>query len=149
MGVARYGLCYGDLLASEVHIFGYEVDDLDYIIEDGLPEPTYCDGALPGTKIIVLLSLGGNLEAEHGHNDTVHFYGDTDSAGGIENIRYGEGHNRKEGSGQRCNGLIEAAPKGKGQIFCASTCEWINGLKLRNVHTEIIIRNMIGRFTGA
>lgn len=140
-------LCYGDVFGSEAHIFGYEVDGLDYIIEDGLPEPTYRDGALPGTEIIAM-GLAGNSEQDHGHKGTVHFYGAFDDAVGIANIRYGEGHDRKEGSGKRGNGMIVAVPKGKGQIFCAGTCEWVNGLKLRDVHTEIITRNVLDRFTS-
>ena len=33
------GLYYGDLLGADSHVFGYEVDGLDHVIRNGLPEP--------------------------------------------------------------------------------------------------------------
>ena len=37
---AGTGLYYGDVLGADSHVFGYEVDGLDYVIRNGLPEPT-------------------------------------------------------------------------------------------------------------
>ena len=34
------GLYYGDMLGADSHIFGYEVDGLDHVIRNGLPEAT-------------------------------------------------------------------------------------------------------------
>ena len=44
-------------------IFGYELDGLDYEIKQGIPEPTYQDGALPNTEIIAI-GLAGNYEPD-------------------------------------------------------------------------------------
>jgi hypothetical protein len=37
---AGTGLYYGDLLGADSHIYGYEVDGLDFEIRYGLPYPT-------------------------------------------------------------------------------------------------------------
>ncbi|MIL09967.1 hypothetical protein BZU93_29350, partial [Salmonella enterica subsp. enterica] len=51
---AGAGLYYGDQLGSEGHAFGYEVDGLDYIIRNGLPEPDPASGAPEGLQILAL-----------------------------------------------------------------------------------------------
>ncbi len=51
---AGTGLYYGDLLGAETHIFGYEVDGLDYVIRNGLPEATGVEGAPEGIEILAL-----------------------------------------------------------------------------------------------
>ena len=48
------GLYYGDLLGAEGHAFGYEVDGLDYVIRNGLPEPSETSGAPTGLGILAL-----------------------------------------------------------------------------------------------
>ena len=45
------------------------------------------------------------------------------------------------------NGVIVSATKGNGEIFCAGTCEWVNGLKMQEPSVEHITHNVLGRFT--
>ena len=51
---AGTGLYYGDVLGGESHVFGYEVDGLDYVIRNGLPEPTPDAGAPDGLQVLAL-----------------------------------------------------------------------------------------------
>ncbi len=55
---AETGLCYGDLLGADGHVFGYEVDGLDYVVRGGLPEPGRDERrasglADPGTRHVI------------------------------------------------------------------------------------------------
>ena len=46
---AETGLFYGDVLGAESHVYGYEVDGLDYEIRNGRPHPTATSGAPAGS----------------------------------------------------------------------------------------------------
>ena len=143
-------LCYGDQFGGEARIFGYEVDGLDYVIRDGVPEPTYKDGAIPETEIIAM-GLAGNVEVDHENKGSVLFYGSAgcDLAGMSESaeLRYGEDNDNTRAAAARGNGMMISCQRGKGQIFSAGTCEWVAGLKLNDTDTTIITRNVLERFT--
>ena len=102
-------LCYGDQFGGEEKIFGYEVDGLDYVIRDGLPEPTYRDGALPGTEIIAM-GLAANVELDHGNKGSVLFYGnggcDLEAMDEWAEFRYGEVSDKTRAAAARGNGMI-------------------------------------------
>ena len=141
-------LCYGDQFGGEARIFGYELDGLDYVIEDGVPEPTYKDGALPGTEIIAM-GLAANVEVNHGNKGSVLYY--TSVVGSeimdeFAELRYGEVNEKKRAAAARGSGMVITCQKGKGQIFNAGTCEWVAGLKLNNADTVQITRNVLSKF---
>jgi hypothetical protein len=138
-------LYYGDDFGSEAKIFGYEVDGLDFTFRDGLPYPTYRDGARPGTEILAM-ALASNREAEHGNRGSVFYYGD-DSAG-LAAYRYGATNEETSANAARASGMIVCVQHGKGTVFHAGTCEWVAGLKARDFYTETVTRNVLNRFTG-
>ena len=141
-------LCYGDQFGEASKVFGYEVDGLDYVIKDGLPEPTYTDGAIPATEIIAM-GLAGNLEKDHGHRDTVLYYSSScEYLKDIAFCRYGDMSEESIDKTTRGSGMIVSCKKGKGEIFNAGTCEWVAGLIDHDPHTEIITRNVLNRFIG-
>ncbi len=74
---AGTGLYYGDLLGADSHVYGYEVDGLDYEIRYGLPYPTATSGAPDGLEI---LALGMASQVEEGDFVAVEdqFFGDED-----------------------------------------------------------------------
>ena len=58
---AGTGLYYGDVLGADSHVFGYEVDGLDHVIRNGLPEADAATGGAPdGLQILAvgMASLG-------------------------------------------------------------------------------------------
>ena len=81
-------LGYGDLLGSRARIFGYEVDGLDYRIEDGLPvaiqKPT-----LPENLEILALGLARMREDAFNASAGTLFVGD-DDARFMADLIYGE-----------------------------------------------------------
>lgn len=46
------------------------------------------------------------------------------------------------------SGMVASFEKGKGEVFCAGTCEWVAGLIRRDDFTELITKNVLDRFTG-
>lgn len=139
-------LCYGDQFGGEANIFGYEVDGLDYVIKDGLPEPTYKDGAIAGTDIIAM-GLAGNLEADHGHQGTTLYYAAScTDLEGFAHCRYGDTSEASLDKASRGSGMIVNCQKGEGEIFNAGSCEWVSGLIEKDPYTEIITRNVLNRF---
>lgn len=137
-------LCYGDQFGSEANIFGYEVDGLDYVLRDGVPEPTYQDGAIKGTQILAM-GLAGNAEINHGNKGTVRYYG-SDETRHIAKTRYGELTSYTEAAAARGSGMVVLCPRGKGQIFNAGSCEWVSGLKQADPYTQMITCNVLNRF---
>ena len=138
-------LCYGDQFGSNAKIFGYEVDGLDYVIRDGVPEPTYRDGAIADTQILAM-GLAGNAELDHGNKGTVRYYG-SDEIPQIARTRYGEVTGRTKAAAARGSGMIVLCSRGKGQLFNAGSCEWVSGLKQADIYTQTITHNVLNRFT--
>ena len=144
-------LCYGDQFGNEANIFGYEVDGLDYEIKDGVPEPTYRDGAIPDTQIIAM-GLAGNYEPDRHHQGTVLYYAAMSGGEGLNDlavIRHGELNDDTRSAAARGNGMIISVAKGQGQLFNAGSCEWVAGLIHHDRDTETITRNVLNRFTGS
>ena len=137
-------LCYGDDFGGGARIFGYEVDGLDYTIENRVPVPTGADGALPGTEIIAM-GLASLDEPDHGHKGTVRFYGEPTPA--LAPMLFGPDASPDQlASLNRGNGVVVSAPKGDGEIFCAGATEWVNGLKTGDPIVERITHNVLQRF---
>lgn len=61
---ANVHIGYGDVLGASSRIFGYEVDGLEHIIQDGLPFPAGKDANLDGL-VTLGVGLGTNEEADH------------------------------------------------------------------------------------
>lgn len=140
-------LCFGDQFGGEAKIFGYEVDGLDYQMDNGLPEPTEKDGpTIPDTQILAI-GLGGNWEVDHGNKGTLRYYsGSNMDVSGMAQVRYGEVTEQTLAAAGRGNGMIVSCNKGSGQIFNAGTCEWVAGLQLKDTETDIITRNVLDHF---
>ncbi len=140
------GLYYGDVLGAESHIFGYEVDGLDYEIRGGLPYPTTTAGAPEGLEIIAL-GMASLVEESADVPIVDQFLKDEDaiftadtlyhdrSAAGVERVKRG-------------SGMIVNFPKGKGEVFHAGSCEWVAGLLRRDPMVEMVTANVLNRYLG-
>ncbi|WFU51669.1 N,N-dimethylformamidase beta subunit family domain-containing protein [Sinorhizobium terangae] len=127
---AKTGLFYGDVLGDESHIFGYEVDGLDYELRNGLPYPSPTSGAPDGLEILAV-GMATKLEenADLASGDYV-WYGDASMPN-----KYG-------------NGMIVNFKRGKGEVFHAGVSEWVAGLLRRDPMVEIVTRNVLNRYLG-
>ncbi len=135
---------YGDVLGASSRIFGYEVDGLDYIIEDGLPFPVGKDAELAGLTILGV-GLGTNEEADHGVWGETLYIGKTDAMWKAYAL-YGEVTPETVDKSLRGNGMMIHWPRGKGEIFTAATCEWVMGLTRGDMQVEQVTRNVLDRF---
>lgn len=140
---ANTGLFYGDVLGAESHIFGYEVDGLDYEIRDGLPYPTATSKAPEGTEILAIgmaaqVEWTADMAAENSDlYDEIH-----------ENAKmlFGEANNDNVKKLQRGNGMIVSFCRGRGQVFHAGSCEWVAGLLREDPMVEQVTRNVLNRY---
>lgn len=131
-------LYYGDVVGSRpTSIVAFEVDGLDYTFRNGLPEPTYLDGALKTTEI---LAMTPTIKGEEDHSggqrmingpigEFIHLTGSFESYCSymydeITKFKDGEGLRSKYGSS-----MIVTMTRGKGMVFDAGTSSWINGLE--------------------
>ena len=144
--LAGSGLGYGDVLGARSLIFGYEVDGLDYRMEDGLPLPTGRDGAAEEIEIVGM-GLATNQEADHGVWGETLYIGSADAEFKAR-AKYGDITPETLDASQRGNGVMISWQKGGGEIFTAATCEWVMGLTRHDLQVERITRNVLDRFAG-
>jgi len=138
------GLYYGDLLGAESHVFGYEVDGLDHLIRNGLPEATGAEGAPDGIEILAV-GLSSLIEENRDVPAADQFLTDADarfaaqtlvgdeSPAGVERVKRG-------------NGMIVNFRRGRGEVFHAGSCEWVAGLLRRDPLVERVTRNVLDRY---
>ena len=138
------GLYYGDLLGADSHVFGYEVDGLDHVIRNGLPEATGAEGAPEGIEILAV-GLSSLIEENRDLPVADQFLTDADarfaaqtlvgddSPAGVERVKRG-------------NGMIVNFRRGRGEVFHAGSCEWVAGLLRRDPLVERVTRNVIERY---
>ena len=137
-------LYYGDILGARARIFGYEVDGLDYTFRDGLPYPTFVDGAPEGVEIIAM-GLAFNREIMHGRRGEATYYHDTTPQ--FARLRYGRDTPENRDRASRGSGMIVVFRKGAGEVFHAGSCEWVAGLLAGDGATQQVTRNVLNRFT--
>jgi hypothetical protein len=143
---AGTGLCYGDLLGAEGHAFGYEVDGLDYIIRNGLPEPAATSGAPPALQILALGMSSLKEERLDGPLDD-RFLSD-DDAKYVAQIRLGESSAAAVDRVKRGAGMIVNFLRGRGEVFHAGSCEWVAALLRRDAMVERVTANVLARYLG-
>lgn len=141
---AGTGLYYGDQLGVDSHVYGYEVDGLDYIVRNGLPEATPDSGAPEGLQILArgLSSLkeeSADVPAEH------RFMGDAD-ARFVARLRFGSDDAEYVERVKRGCGMIVNFPMGKGEVFHAGSCEWIAGLLKEDPMVEKVTMNVLNKY---
>jgi hypothetical protein len=139
-------LYYGDVFGAEAHIFGYEVDGLDYTFRDGLPYPTSKDGAPDGIDILAM-SPAVMFEEPHEGEGFRYYAGDSDQRFRAR-IHEGSESDVAMARHRYGAGMMVSMPKGKGEVFTAGSCEWVMGLSRNDTFTQAITRNVLMRFTS-
>jgi len=143
---AGTGLSYGDLLGAEGHAFGYEVDGLDYIIREGLPEPSETSSAPAGLQI---LALGLSSLKEEGLNAPLDDrFLSADDAKYVAEIRLGSASDAAVERVKRGAGMIVNFSRGRGEVFHAGSCEWVAALLRRDLMVERVTQNVLARYLG-
>jgi len=143
---AGTGLCYGDLLGASGHAFGYEVDGLDYIIREGLPEPTATSAAPAGLQI---LALGmSSLREERSSVPLDDRFLSDDDAKYVAEMRLGDSSEAAVDRVKRGAGMIVNFARGRGEVFHAGSCEWVAALLRRDPMVERVTGNVLARYLG-
>jgi hypothetical protein len=139
----KTGLGYSDMFGDEASIFGFEMDGLEYTFEDGLPVPTYSDGAPAGTSILAMgwATLAENALPEH---ESFLVLGDGDAQFRKQLLGPGD---TQLGRHSRGSGMFVHFERGAGEVITIGTCEWVNGLIGRDFYTEQITANILDRFS--
>ncbi len=134
------GLGYGDVLGASARIFGYEVDGVDYGMKHGLPFAEGC--GLQGALEIVGLSPATTLSHHTSPADRDLFIGHLD-AEDTARVIYGAVNEATLGRASRGNGCMAEYRRGKGAVFNAGSCEWVNGLIMAEPAVERVTRNVL------
>jgi len=144
---AGTGLYYGDVLGGDSHIFGYEVDGLDYVVRGGLAYPSGVEAVPEGLEI---LALGLSTLAEEGEMVRAGevFIGLEDAAFAARTLE-GRADPAAIDRVKRGAGMIVCFRRGKGEVFHAGSCEWVAGLIRRDPAVMQVTRNVLERFLGA
>ncbi|MGH6717853.1 MAG: N,N-dimethylformamidase beta subunit family domain-containing protein, partial [Alphaproteobacteria bacterium] len=137
-------LHYGDMFGAEAGIVGYEVDGVDFTFKDGLPYPTFADGA-PATLEILAMAPATMGEVDHGHWGSDLGIGASDALFKAM-VLYGDTSAAAIDRAMRGAGMVAAFRHGKGEVFNAATCEWVKGLMRGCAATCRVTRNVLDRF---
>lgn len=141
---AGTGIFYGDLLGADSHIYGYEVDGLDYEIRHGRPHPTATSGAPEGLEILAL-GMASSVEESDVLAPEDQFFGDEDGRFIAETL-YGDASDENLEKVRYTNGMIVNFRKGDGEVFHAGTCEWVAGLLRQDAMVEKVTKNVLDRY---
>jgi hypothetical protein len=144
---AGAGLYYGDQLGAESHVFGYEVDGLEYLVEGGLPRPTGAEGAPEGVEVLAM-GLSSLIEESADVPREDQFLTDADARFVARTLIGDDGPEAVERIKRGC-GMIVAFPRGRGEVFHAGSCEWVAGLLRRDPQIERVTRNVLDRYLTA
>lgn len=143
---AGTGIYYGDLLGADSHVYGYEVDGLDFEIRGGLPYPTSDSGAPDGLQV---LAVGMASQVEESADIPIEdqFLTDEDGRFSAETL-FGDRSDASLEKVKRGNGMIVNFPRGKGEVFHAGSCEWVAGLLRQDPMVERVTQNVLDRYLG-
>ncbi len=139
--LAGTGLGYGDVLGGAAKVFGYEVDGVEYVIENGLPRAA--DAGLAGRLEIIGLSPATTLARSTGIEDADEFIGDADAVDLALRV-YGGASVGNVAKASRGNGAMAVYSLGLGSVFNAGSCEWVAGLIAGDRVVERVTRNVVG-----
>ena len=137
-------LGYGDVIGDESRVFGYEVDGLEYRIENGLPY-ALPKPDLPQDLSILAMGLARLREIQTGASTDALFVGD-DDARFIARTLYGAEDEATLARVNRGSGMMVSFSRGKGEVFNAGTTEWIAGLIHHDKAVVQLTRNVLNRF---
>jgi hypothetical protein len=143
---AGTGIYYGDLLGGASHVFGYEVDGLDYVIRNGLPEPGGEDAYPDGLQILAL-GMTSLVEESADIGPENRFLSDEDGRFAAE-VLYGSPSDENLEKVKRGCGMIVNFPKGRGEVFHVGSTEWIAGLIRDDAMVDRVTRNILDRYLG-
>ena len=141
---AGTGLYYGDVLGADAQVFGYEVDGVDYIIRNGVPEPTGEGGAPEGMEVLAL-GLSSLIEENADIPAEDQFLTDADARFAAETLVGATDATAIDRVKRGC-GMIVNFRRGEGEVFHAGSCEWVAGLLRQDPMVARVTANVLDRY---
>ena len=141
--LAGTGLGYGDVLGAGSRVFGYEVDGMEYLIRNGLPEVVPEAPTAVATEVVAL-SPATTVEAGLADDGEPRFIADEDARMVAEAL-YGEASTVNVERVSRGVGMMAEYRRGKGRVFNAGSCEWVAGLIAGDAQVERVTANVLAR----
>lgn len=137
-------LYYGDMFGAEPsRILAFEVDGVDYTFRNGLPYPTYKDGAPQSLEILAMAPAvrGEPMPPRHG-NFRMNPMTDI-PAKSVWPIFY----DIPEECLEYGAAMMSVMTSGSGQVFNSGCCNWVTGLLREDKMVMTITKNVLDRFT--
>ena len=141
-------LYYGDVIGGSVPVIGSEVDGVEYTFRYGLPYPTGEDGAPMDLEILALAPAIAGEETDHGHAPETYFIGapEIDAKQYVETLGLEVTEENLDKFVRGC-AAITSMRKGKGEVFCVGTLQWVHGLTQREPFVETITRTVVKKLS--
>lgn len=145
--LADTDLGYGDVFgAAPVCVAAFEVDGADFTMHRGLPVATGSDGAPDNLEIVAMApATRGEIDRWSG---TVPLGAPVAEWSGLVEAMFGQDVPDRFQGENYGSGMIASFTRGDGEVFCAGTTEWVNGLRLRDPYTEAITHTVLRRYAG-
>ena len=136
-------LFYGDVVAPELPILGYENDGCRFEFGgDGLPKPIAALGVPENLEIIALAPCAFGEQPDNGYPPLI----PPDKLDVCARIVYGDSSREAQARMLRGHAAMASFTRGKGEVFNCGTTEWAHALKAKNPFIERITRNVLRRF---
>ncbi len=147
-------LYYGDVFGrAPINIFGFEVDGLDYRVENGLPHPTGLDHPPEGIQIIAMaLSAFGEVDRWNGTVMLNSAFNPNSKRKRNLSDYFKAGARPQEPGAETIGtvgvGMIACFEREKGSVFNAGSPTWVRGLEMGDFFTQQITKNVLDRFAA-
>ena len=115
-----------------------------HVVRDGLAYASGLDDVPEGLEILAL-GLATSVERGSGPNGEPPFIG-LDDARFVAETLYGEATPENVARTERGVGMVVSFRKGRGQVFHAGSCEWVNGLIHNDSTVTRVTKNVLDRF---
>lgn len=141
--LADTDLRYGDLIgAAPARVASFELDGADYTFRHGLPYATGIDGAPLDLEIIAMAPATLGERSRPGQASSAPL----EEVQGLEAIAPAVYATETDQPREYGSGMIASFRRGRGEVFCAGACHWVNGLIVGDEAVATITRNVLNRF---
>ncbi|WP_372437892.1 N,N-dimethylformamidase beta subunit family domain-containing protein [Pseudomonas chlororaphis subsp. aureofaciens] len=138
-------LYYGDVFGgAPVCIAAFELDGVEYGFRKGIPYATGEDGAPESLEILAMAPAV--VGADDHWNGKVPLGAPAWEVADLLQVAFGPNPPEYLRGKRYGSGMVASFRKGRGTVFNAGTCEWVNGLIQRDPYTETITHNVLNRF---
>jgi hypothetical protein len=136
-------LFYGDVIAPELPLLGYENDGCRFeFADDGLPKSIPVLGVPENLEIIALAPCALGEQLDSGYPPLI----PREKLDVCARIVYGNASRETQERMLRGHAAMASFTRGNGEVFNCGTTEWAHALKAKDPYVQRITRNVLRRF---